>query len=71
MSQIQVISAVDGFRRGGRAWSRTPAIVDTAEISAAQLAQLRAEPLLTVTEVAEAAEGDVPPGGGGRKRGAA
>lgn len=71
MSQIQVVSAVDGFRRGGRAWSRTPTVVDTAELSAAQLEQLRAEPMLTVTEVAEAAEEGVPPGGGGRKRGAA
>ncbi len=49
---IVVTSEVDGFRRGGRVWSRTPKTVLLAEIDAATVAALEAEPKLTVEYIA-------------------
>lgn len=40
----------DGFRRGGRAWSKQAEIVNAADFTAEQLAQIQSEPLLVVTE---------------------
>lgn len=40
-----------GFRRAGRAWSTEPEIVDAADFSEEQLAQLKAEPMLIVQAV--------------------
>ena len=40
-----------GFRRGGRAWSVQAEVINAADFSDAQLAQMLNEPLLVVTEV--------------------
>lgn len=48
-----ITASRDGFRRAGRAWSVAPTRVDVDDFSAAELAALRAEPMLTVVEVAE------------------
>ena len=50
--RLSVRSRQAGFRRAGRAWPAEPVIVDIAEFTEAQLAQLKAEPMLIV-EVAE------------------
>lgn len=47
-----ITSAREGFRRAGRPWSATPTRVDIAEFTAEQLAMLRAEPMLTIEDVA-------------------
>ena len=52
--KIQVTSKREGFRRGGRAWSETPTIVDEKDFTAVQLAQIKAEKLLTVIAEREA-----------------
>lgn len=48
---IRVTSAREGFRRAGRPWSAQPITVPVAEFTAEQLAQLRAEPMLTVEDI--------------------
>ena len=48
---LVVTSAVEGFRRAGRAWSKTPTEVAAADFDEAGLAALEAEPLLTVARV--------------------
>lgn len=49
---IMVVSEVEGFRRAGRAWSRTPITVPIDELSEAQILALEQEPLLAVVYVA-------------------
>lgn len=41
----------EGFRRAGRAWSKQAEIVNAADFSAEQWAQLQAEPLIVVAAV--------------------
>lgn len=53
---LSVKSKVNGFRRAGRAWSTEATEVVLADLTADQVAQLKAEPLLTVTEIELAAE---------------
>lgn len=50
---LSVTARRDGFRRAGRAWSVQPTTVPLAELSDDQVAQLRAEPMLTVEDVTE------------------
>lgn len=45
---IRVVSQIDGFRRGGRAWSKAPTDVSFDDLTEEQLKQILAEPLLTV-----------------------
>lgn len=49
--RIAVTSEVEGFRRGGRAWSRQRAVIAADELTAGQLAAVRAEPLLHVVDL--------------------
>lgn len=48
---IKVSAVVDGFRRGGRAWTKEPVTVPVGEFSKDQLAQIRGEKKLTVIDV--------------------
>ncbi len=48
---LSVASKDNGFRRAGRAWSAAATVVPLSELSDEQVAQLKAELLLTVTEV--------------------
>lgn len=56
IAAIEVCSAVEGFRRAGRIWSRQPVIVPLAELTDAQLLQIEAEPLLSVVYLSDPAE---------------
>ena len=49
--RIAVTAEVDGFRRGGRAWSRQRTVIAADELTAAQLVAIRAEPLLHVVDL--------------------
>lgn len=49
---IIVTSDVDGFRRAGRPWSKSPTTVSLDELSREQLAMLEGEPMLKVVYVA-------------------
>jgi hypothetical protein len=53
---VIVTSEVEGFRRAGRAWSRTPTTVPIDELDDAAIIALEAEPLLQVVYVADHAE---------------
>lgn len=46
------------FWRGGRAWMRGPQIVPVTQFTDEQLAAIRAEPLLQVTDVASPEDGN-------------
>ncbi|MDR2187028.1 MAG: hypothetical protein LBE62_03125 [Azonexus sp.] len=46
--RLLVRSSVEGFRRGGRAWSKAETEVSAADFTAEQLRQIMAEPRLTV-----------------------
>lgn len=46
-----ISSQVAGFRRAGRAWSTAPETVPADELSAAQIAALRADPMLVVEPI--------------------
>ena len=48
---LRIVAKRNGFRRAGRAWSTEPRDVALDALSAEELAQLRAEPMLIVTEV--------------------
>lgn len=48
---VTITSEVEGFRRAGRAWSRTPTTVQIDELSEEQLKALESEPLLQVVYV--------------------
>lgn len=56
---IEITSKRDGFRRGGIAHSRTPVVHDTYAFSSAQLAAIRAEPMLTVRDLDSAPPAEV------------
>jgi hypothetical protein len=51
-----ITSKVEGFRRAGRAWSKSPTTVLVSELSDEQIEQLTAEPMLEVAVVEKAAE---------------
>lgn len=53
---IIVTSDIEGFRRAGRPWSRTPTTVLIEELDDAAIIALEAEPLLQVGYVADHAE---------------
>lgn len=48
---ISVKSVKDGLWRGGRAWRKEPTELPVSAFTKEQLAQIRAEPILTVTDV--------------------
>ncbi len=48
---IRISSKVDGFRRCGIAHSKEPTDYPDKQFSAAELEALKAEPLLTVSEI--------------------
>ncbi|MEW5903640.1 MAG: hypothetical protein AB1722_04760 [Pseudomonadota bacterium] len=48
---LLVTSTREGFRRGGRAWSVAETTVKLSELSKEQIAQIKGESLLKVTEV--------------------
>lgn len=48
---LKVASAVEGFRRAGRAWGREPQVVPLSELTADQVEALKAEPNLVVVDV--------------------
>ncbi len=48
---LRVVAKADGFRRGGRAWSATATEVAASEFTKEQLAQIKADPALTVVEI--------------------
>lgn len=52
IESVTVTSEVEGFRRGGRAWSRTPITIPFDELSEEQIIALEKEPLLQVVYVA-------------------
>lgn len=49
---VIVTSEVEGFRRAGRAWSRTPTTVPMADLDEETIKVLEAEPLLSVAYLA-------------------
>lgn len=55
---IKVVSQTDGFRRGGRTWTVAPTVVAVSEFSDEQLEQIRAEPKLLVSDVADIGKTD-------------
>lgn len=48
---LSVLSSRDGFRRGGRAWGKEATVVKLSDLNKEQIAQIKGEALLTVTEV--------------------
>lgn len=48
---LKIVCARDGFRRAGIAFSKQPTIIKRSHLTKTQIEQLKAEPLLTVTEV--------------------
>lgn len=48
---LRITAAREGFRRAGRAWSKQPTEIPLAGLSDADVAALKAEPMLTVEEV--------------------
>ncbi len=48
---LRVISKRDGFRRGGRAWSKEETTVKLSELSDEQVSQIKGESMLEVEEV--------------------
>lgn len=56
IEKLIVVSAVDGFRRAGRAWSKEATEVDVSELTDDQLEMLLNEPNLQVTPVGKEAK---------------
>jgi hypothetical protein len=50
MTKLRVTTRKDGFRRAGRAWHGVTEI-DSATLTPAQIAALKAEPMLLVEEI--------------------
>ena len=48
---LRVTAKVAGFRRAGRAWSAAPEDVITADFTKQQIADIKADPALTVVEI--------------------
>jgi len=47
---LSVVSSRDGFRRGGRAWAKGETVVALSDLGKEQIAQIKGEALLSVTE---------------------
>jgi hypothetical protein len=60
MSKITVKSLVDGFRRGGIAFTREGVELDTADLTREQLKAIKAEPKLVVAEHADSRPAKAP-----------
>ncbi|SDI53705.1 hypothetical protein [Propionivibrio dicarboxylicus] len=50
---FKVVSAVEGFRRAGRAWTKAETVVKANELSTDQITALLAEPMLQVVGITE------------------
>jgi len=48
---LSVTSSRDGFRRAGRVWGKEESVVKLSELSDEQIAQIKGEAMLTVTEI--------------------
>lgn len=48
---LSVVSNKEGFRRGGRAWGKEASVVKLSALSKEEIAQIKGEARLTVTEV--------------------
>lgn len=55
---LRVVSSREGFRRGGRVWGKNEVVVKLSDLTDEQIAQIKGESLLTVSEIEvdEAAE---------------
>lgn len=53
VTHLQVRSLVAGFRRAGRAWPAEEVTVSADDLTAEQIEQLLAEPMLVVVPVAD------------------
>lgn len=53
---LKVTSKVEGFRRAGRAWSTEPTVIGRSDLTADELEQLMAEPMLLVESDEESGE---------------
>jgi len=47
---LSVVSSRDGFRRGGRAWAKGETVVVLSDLGKEQIAQIKGEALLSVTD---------------------
>jgi len=47
---LSVVSSRDGFRRGGRAWAKGETVVALSDLGKEQIAQIKGEALLSVTD---------------------
>jgi hypothetical protein len=47
---LKVSSLREGFRRGGRAWTKEAQVVKLSELTKDQIAQIKGEPMLAVVE---------------------
>ena len=50
VAALKVSSLREGFRRGGRAWSKEAQIVKLSDLTKDQIAQIKSEPMLAVIE---------------------
>lgn len=48
---LSVVSGREGFRRAGRVWGKESAVVKLSDLSDEQIAQIKGESLLAVTEI--------------------
>lgn len=48
---LSVASSREGFRRAGRSWNKEVTVVKLSELTKEQIAQIKGEELLTVSEV--------------------
>ena len=64
MKALKVTAKREGFRRGGRAWSAQGTIVPLGQLTAGEVEQLFAEPMLVVEGIT-IKEPPVEPDGGG------
>lgn len=48
---LSVVSSREGFRRGGRAWSKSETVMKLSELGKEQIKQIKEEAVLTVTEI--------------------
>jgi hypothetical protein len=47
---LKVSSLREGFRRGGRAWTKEAQVVKLSDLTKDQIAQIKGEPMLAVVE---------------------
>lgn len=51
VAALKVVSTIEGFRRGGLAWSTAVTVVKVSDLSEEQLEQIKGESRLIVVEV--------------------